>query len=498
MRLLFSDRFQRFVARCSFQERCEVAEAGFKWDDAFRQWWATDLAIADKLFKYAEGQALEKLEDRRSAFLDSIAHDAELDTADIVPDGLELLPYQKAGVAFITKRVNSLVGDDMGLGKTVEAIVACNVWRPASVLVLCPASVVINWQSEFDKWGLVDGLELCVLSYTKAARAEYLRSLLRPWGVLILDEAHYLKNYKAKRTKAVLKHLVGRAARVVALTGTPIPNKPREIFPIVSSLAPDLFGRSFDGFAKRYCDAHFDDFGYWNTDGSSNLTELQDKLRSTIMIRRQKEDVLRELPAKRYQTIVFDSDADKTARAAKLSDKPELNDLGGYDIEGSELGDMATQRRELGVAKVPKVLAHVRDVLQSEDKALVFAHHKDVVRLLAEGLAEFGVVTLTGETASEKRGEVVRDFQEGKARVFIGNIQAAGVGITLTAASVVIMAELDWTPASMDQAIDRAHRIGQRRSVLVQLLVLDGTLEAYIADVYKAKREVVKSALDIF
>lgn len=456
------------------------------------------------------------------------------------PAGLAYLPYQIAGIAYGCERQNVLIGDEMGLGKTIQAIGIANADESSrSVLIICPASLKINWQREWRKWdtkglsveiadtrGLPDA-EVVIVNYDIAWRLrDELRT--RPWDVLIMDEAHYLKNPQAQRTHAVFGAEVDeaviepiKARRRIALTGTPIPNRPAEGWTLFHALAPQVFS-SWYHYVTRYADAYRTPFGM-EVSGASHLSELQEKLRSTMMIRRLKADVLSELPAKRRQIIEFPADEADPAiaaeqhalrkqedRLAKLEAAAALamasEDGNAYHAavralrEGRRAAftEMAKMRHETALAKVPAVVSHLKDAMEgNRDKLIVFAHHKDVIDAMADAMQEVGVVQVTGDTPMAARQDAVDAFQnDPEVRLFIGNIQAAGVGLTLTASPHVVFAELDWVPGNMTQAEDRAHRIGQKNAVLVQHLVLDGSLDARLARTLIEKQAVLDQALD--
>ncbi len=318
--------------------------------------------------------------------------------------------------------------------------------------------------------------------------------------------------------------LVQRANRVLLLTGTPILNKPIEVQPLLAALAPEEFG-NFMGFAKRYAAAHQKNIGrrlVWDFSGASNLGELQERLRATVMVRRLKKDVLTELPAKRRQVVVMATNGAAAAVRAEqeawsrhesaieearadLDLAHAAGDKAAYEAAAKRLQlaakvafeEISLARHAVAVAKIPHVLEHVDGMLEEGvEKVILFAHHHDVVDALA---AHYGdqAVTLTGQTALEDRQAAVDRFQaDPSCKVFIGSITAAGVGLTLTAASHVVFAELDWVPANVSQAEDRAHRIGQHNAVLVQHLVLDGSLDARMAHILVEKQAVADAALD--
>lgn len=461
----------------------------------------------------------------------------EASRADVdlpVPTGLSYLPYQRAGIAYTLTRPNVLLADEMGLGKTVQAIGAVNASPDVrEVTIVCPASLKFNWKNEVLKWSTrptcvhIVGVDKTAKSYGEMLHPAVIVHVINydilkklpahaanP-DLLVLDEVHYCKNPKAQRTKAT-QALAKRAKRVLALTGTPILNKPVELWPLLQMLDPEAWdpggwsrgeqkgvgeGAGFFRFAKRYCDAHEEYRGarsYWNFDGASNLDELQERLRSTIMVRRLKGDVLTELPQKRRQLVLLVGGSKDSYASDMTAENYEetLADLRrGKKVSFEEISKV---RHSQAVAKAPLVVEHIKDALEGgSSKIVVFAHHRDVIEALEDGLEEYGVVTVTGDTPNEARQNAVEVFQtDPNCRVFIGSIGAAGVGITLTASAHVIFAELDWTPGNVTQAEDRCHRYGQKEAVLVQHLLFEGSLDARIAKILIAKQEVIDAALD--
>ena len=447
------------------------------------------------------------------------------------PEGLAYLPFQRAGIAFALARPSCLIADAMGLGKTIEALGVINADTSIrQVLVVCPASLKLNWLREAERW-LVRPLrvhianakhwptdaDMLIVNYD-ILHVHAARIVATEWDLLIADEVHLVKNPKARRSKAFYAI---RARRKLPLTGTPILNRPIELFPIINFLDPAGWP-SFFPFAQRYADAHQGAFG-WDFSGASHLDELQDRLRSTIMVRRLKSEVLTELPAKRRQIIeitangaagvvarerqAWTAQEDRTnalrdaVELAKATDDPAEYERAVSALQAgtrAAFAELARLRHETALAKVPKIIEHIAGALDGgTEKLVVFGHHHDVIAQLAEATSEYGAVVLTGETPLPARQAAVDRFQtDPSCRIFIGSITAAGVGLTLTAASHVLFAELDWVPANLSQAEDRCHRIGQRASVLVQHLVLDGSLDATMARRIVAKQEIIDRALD--
>lgn len=445
------------------------------------------------------------------------------------PDGMDYMPFQKAGIRYALDRTGVLIGDEMGLGKTIQAIGIINA-DPAitSAVIVCPKSLMLNWQRELSRWlvrpmtvsvGSAQG-DIVILNYEGLTK--HMPALTgRQWGALVVDEAHYIKNKSTVRSKNV-KAIAAKASRNIRLTGTPIVNRPVELYNIICDLHPAW--ANFWNYARRYCNGHSGYGGHMDLSGASNLDELQQRLRETVMVRRLKSQVLTELPRKIRQIIEVEADGEQKAairrerqyeaaseerlaalRAAVELSKAEseaayraavarLTEAGEVDFT-----ELARLRHETALAKVPAVVEHVRSILEddAEQKIIIAAHHHDVIDQLANRLLDFYPVTLTGQTKLDDRQAAVDRFQnDDRTRAFIGSITAAGVGITLTRANLVIFAELDWTPGNITQMEDRAHRIGQTETVLVQHLVLADSLDARMAQILVDKQKVIDSALD--
>lgn len=523
-----------FVCVCHFNDRHIPKSAGFKWGDPVPGRWATrDVRAAMSLSKYADDTCRDKLVMQAEQSKDAIEASwaAASDFQPKKPDGQEFFPFQRAGIHYaVSKRGIALLGDDMGLGKSPQACGIINELNPQSVLVVCPASLKLMWRDMLKTW-MVRPYDVTVLmprsvftrkpggiwiiNYDILQRFDGLYD--EPWDMVILDEAHYCKSNKSLRFKCVRRL---KAKHRLALTGTPFPNKPIEIQSVLGWLRPDLFGNRMR-FAMRYCDAHKDRFG-WKMDGATNREELNTLLRSEVLVRRLKKDVLTELPPKVRQVIelpcegledmlaeewdAYHKQEEVTQRLkvalqlAKASehDHEYKNAVAGLrDGMAAAFQEMALMRLRVAKVKVPFIIAHLGDVISPDHPVLCFAHHKEVVKSIVEGLAEHKPVFITGGTPIGRRHENVATFQSGGSDLFVGNMQAAGVGLTLTRSSHVVFAEIDWVPATMSQAEDRAYRIGQRDSVLVQHLVLEGSLDATMAKRLIEKQKVIDSVLNV-
>lgn len=461
----------------------------------------------------------------------------------LCPDGRSYMQYQRECIATAKDQRRILIADEQGLGKTIETIGILNQHpKYRRVLILCPASLCENWKVEIERWsiiprtiGIPQGSEwgnedIIILAYTSAWRERYeweIRS--HPWDLVIMDEAHRLRNHKTKQGEAIfgkskVPGIYGK--QVICLTGTPIVNRPSDAWAVLAYLWPDMFGNWFH-YVKRYC-AGNRLTGHWDVKGASNTEELGALLLKCGMIRRLKRDVLKDLPAKTRQIIPL-SPTEEVKRVINREKgvfelhKESIESLearrnaaavfedqgGGFEDAAKNLSvamnaafaELAAIRKELGLLKVVWVVEQAKSMLEDMDtkKLVIMAHHQDVIDSICAGLRKDGIgcVAYDGRTPRGKRQEIVNDFQSSPAiQVFVGNMQAAGVGITLTAADRMIFAEEDWVPSTLSQAEDRIHRIGQRGNVLIIHMVFDGSLDAYMLHTIIAKQEVIDSILD--
>lgn len=533
MQLIYEN--SRWEMICSFQEKDEVKEAGFRWDAVNKRWFTPVASIAETFKDVANETAIKALETVGEKI--EMSRSASVSEMQIpVPDDKNYFPYQHAGITYACQNESTLIGDEMGLGKTIQAIGVINATKPETVLIICPATLKLNWKKELQRW-LVDVRnihvlnssdqfptkpDIVIMNYDIATKFADQTKPLR-WSLLVCDEAHYMKNPKAQRTMSVVGYQKKvspiRADKKIFLTGTPITNRPIEIWPLVSYLWPSVFSNMFH-FAKRYCDASNTGWG-WDFSGHSNMEELQSLLRSSGMIRRLKKDVLTELPPKTRQVVVLPSDTVRglvgkeekqvkqfEAELKKLKKAVSIakaqKDEAGYKNAVSNLRqayniaftEMAAIRKELAIAKIPFVVEYVQAMIEEGGKVVVMAHHRDVVDHLQNEFGMSAVKLYGGMSEIEKSNNVDRFQTDPTCKVFIGSIHAAGVGITLTAAQKMLFAELDWTPANMLQAEDRIHRIGQQGNALIQQLVFDGSLDAKMAETLVRKMGVIERALD--
>ena len=429
------------------------------------------------------------------------------------------------------------------------------------VLIVCPASLKANWRRELENWLVFkmnilvvdtktesfDGANIIVINYDILPRFyQQLRAV--NYDLLVLDEAHYLNNPKTKRSQHIFGSRKGkkenwiepiRARQRIALTGTPVTSKPIDLWNICYRFDPKGLGASYSKYVYRYCAARNNGFGL-DVSGASNTEELQALLRMRFMIRRDKQTVLPDLPEKTRQIIELPREgliklaeqeltiaerhliAFEKALGVLPKDDPgefkwdsllhaleeKFGHLEGLPYEerakvlsSGELARfevMSEARKRLSLAKLPMVVEHVKNCLSTENKIILFAYHQEVIDELVESLKDFNPAVVTGKTPVAKRQQAVDRFQiDQDCRLFIGNIVAAGVGFTLTAASTVIFAELSWVPGELEQAEDRAWRIGQKNAVLVQHLVVEGSLDCHLVNIVIKKQSTIKKVLDL-
>ena len=451
-----------------------------------------------------------------------------------------LYPFQEEGVKQLIKwHGRALIGDDMGLGKTIQALTWLRLNPKAfPAVILVPASLKLNWKKEAEKWLETSDIE--VLSGTKpyplSAKLIIINyDILPAWldtllsyvpKTVILDEAHYIKNSEAQRTRTA-KRLAKGCQHVIAMSGTAVVNRPIEIFNAIALVNPGLMPSRWK-FAHRYCGAKHNGFG-WDFSGASNIEELHKFLKEHIMIRRRKVDVLTELPDKTYTTIPLEINNRKEYQQAEddfisyvrattmmqlIKMEEELHKTLDYvdgdilpkealiqqkinRIEGAETLVKIVALKQLAVEGIlSQVFDWIDDFLESGQKLIVFAVHKKVIDVLMQRYGKIAV-KIDGSVSIANRQAAVESFQNNKKiQLFFGNIKAAGVGITLTAASNVAFIEYPWAPGDMEQAEDRAHRIGQKNNVQIHRFIAVDTIVDKILALIDTKKKVVSAVLD--
>lgn len=416
----------------------------------------------------------------------------------------KLRPFQLAGVDYARQAKRCLIADEMGLGKTVQALAVLALDKVFPALVVCPKPLKLTWQMEIERWlprrslQLINagddlaGADLTVIHYNILSR--YANSL-REYGFkgVIFDEAHALKNHTTQMTKAAQKMVNGKGFYYrLLLTGTPLLNRPKELIAPLKIMGRlnDLGG--FDYFADRYCNARRSRAGtILEMDGAAYTLELNERLRATCYIRRTKAEVLPELPPK--QQVV---------QPMRLNNLTEYRRAERWlAIENEEHApESAIQQIErlqqlAAKGKLEAILDWIANFLETEgEKLVVFAHHLEIIHAIA---VQFNAPALTGAMPDAERARVMARFQsDPDMRLLVAGFKVGGVGLTLHAASHVAFAELRWTPAEMDQAEDRLHRIGQRSAVTAWYLYAPGTIEEDMYHILAEKRATIEQVTE--
>lgn len=395
----------------------------------------------------------------------------------------ELREFQKEGLSFLLANPRTLLADEMGLGKTVQALACLAATKEFPALVVVPPHLLRNWQTEITRFLRIEGkaARVCVLTGLKPYQPpeadvyviHYL--LLRGWKqvlpqmgfrMVIFDEIQELRHGGTEKYSAA-SLLAEGCERVIGLSGTPIYNKGSEIWNVVNILDYHCLG-DWESFTRAWCD------GYGN-----HLVRdpalLGDHLRREgLILRRTKEEVLTELPPKRRLVQEIDSD-DKVYRELMRPVMDKLGSLLALHPDAKERAMLEEQvgrgeRQATGVAKAPFVAAFVRALEDSGEKVLLFAHHHAVMDIYRKELAAYHPVFITGRESTGQKEEAVARFMEGRTNLCVISLRAAS-GLNLQRASCVVFGELDWSPAVHSQAEDRAHRMGQKDSILCYYLV---------------------------
>ena len=429
--------------------------------------------------------------------------------------GWRAFKHQEDGIKFLMKNKKCILADDMGLGKTYQSIVAALESGSERVLIICPSSLKINWMREVQnfcddvsitKGTYWDPSRFTIINYdilknfhtVEEKNKEYedweLRREIADFNpdLLILDEAHYIKNHKSKRG-AILKDLSKNFSceRVWLLTGTPIANRPMDYYNLLSIIDSPITN-NWVHYAKTYCDGmRFRKGGkyVWVTKGASNLDELASKTKRTIL-RRKKEDVL-DLPEKLVTPVYLELenvDGYKSVWEDYLS-KRKLEGKKGNPAR--DLVEMTLLRTFIAMETVPYSIEKAEEALELNKKVIIFCNFNDEMDAFNRHFGNKAVCVRGGMSDKQKQLSVDRFQEDDSCKVFVGQIKAAGVGLTLTKAEIVIMNSLDWVPGNHEQAEDRAYRIGQKETVNIYYMLMDDTIDTLVWDILNEKKKII-------
>lgn len=511
LRVVYRD--QLFVCQCSFQERGIPKAAGFHWTKPRPFWHTENPGVADRLRAHFEPSAKKQLARTKIEY-------APWSGPLPFPPSLAPYPFQKdPGATFALSRNKSYLGLAPGLGKTIVAALIRNALKVPTVII-SPPFLARNAFAEFSKWGTAQPLierydsreplgylvpDVLIVPDNQLGNPDARREIgdvvnhasrLGVEPCLIVDEAHRFKSFEAERTRILFggengaPGIIDSFPRQVYLSGTPMPNRPMELFPILSKVAPETIDyMTKEEYGQKFCGARFDGYA-WDYSGSSNLAELRERVIGPFMLRMRKGDAGIKLPPKTEEIVLIGELPPRMiALEAKILAKHSPEDL----VAGRVSSDhVSTYRKELGLIKVKPAVDFLRSLLDESDSPLViFAYHTEVIAKLAESLKRYQPLVITGSTPNKRRDEIVREFQTNpKRKLFLGNYLASGVGLTLTKASDVIFVEWSWVDAENEQGVDRTHRIGQTRDVHSRFLVYDNSMDRKLIETNLRKRTI--------
>jgi SWI/SNF-related matrix-associated actin-dependent regulator of chromatin subfamily A-like protein 1 len=421
------------------------------------------------------------------------------------------MDHQKEAIEKLVRNKKFILADDMGLGKTTATIIAALETGAKKILIVCPASLKINWQREIENYSdrsvyisegkkFSDEHDFVIINYDilknfhdpkKKDESTILKS---NFDLIIMDEAHMISNPQAQRTK-IVNDIAQKSTRVWLLSGTPMTSRPMNYYNLLN-LVDSPVAMNWMAYAKRYCNGFQFSVGkrkVWNVTGASNLDELRDRTQTHIL-RRLKEDVL-DLPEKIITPVYL-----------RLKSK-DYEDLMGeyfdwYDNNSEESSSLTLQfgklmkvRKIIASEKVKSTIELAENIIDQGKKVIIFTNFTDT---LQEIYNHFGksAVYLDGSCSKPHRQNSVDEFQTNdKIKVFVGNLKAAGVGLTLTSAEAVIMNDLSFVPAEHSQAEDRSHRIGQKNSTSVYYPIFENTIEGAIYDILNRKKKIISTVM---
>ena len=421
------------------------------------------------------------------------------------------LNHQKEAIEKLVGSRRFILADDMGLGKTTATIIAALECGVKKILIICPASLKINWQREIENYTdrsvfICEGKkfptdqEFVIINYDILKNfydpKVQEKSLIENYGfdLVIMDEAHMVSNPQAQRTK-IINSFVKQIKRVWLLTGTPMTNRPMNYYNLLNIIESPV-AQNWMAYAIRYCQGYQFMAGkrkIWNVQGASNLEELRDRT-SKQMLRRLKDDVL-DLPEKIISPIYLNlRSKDYEEMMGEYYDwfEKKSEESTSLTIQFSKLMKV---RKIIANEKVKHTIEIVENIIEQGKKVIIFTNFTETLQLIHNHFGKQSVY-LDGSCSKPKRQHAIDEFQDNdKIKVFVGNLKAAGVGITLTAAEVVIMNDLSFVPAEHAQAEDRAYRYGQKNNVLVYYPLFENTIEGAIYNILNHKKKIINTVM---
>ena len=421
------------------------------------------------------------------------------------------LSHQKEAIEKLVGSRRFILADDMGLGKTTSTIIAALETGAKKILIICPASLKINWEREIANYSdrpcyIAEGKKFSTEADFVIVNYDILKNFHDPkdkensllvqsnFELVILDEAHMVSNAQAQRTK-IINDFVKNIKRVWLLTGTPMTSRPINYYNLLNIIESPV-AQNWMAYAIRYCQGFQFRAGkrkVWNVTGASNLEELRDRTSKQIL-RRLKEEVL-DLPDKIITPVYLrTSSKEYKDLMGEYYDwlKNKTEESSSLTIQFSKLMKV---RKVIANEKVKETIEFAQNIVDQGKKVIIFTNFTDTLQLIHNHFGKESVY-LDGSCNKVQRQYAVDQFQENeKIKVFVGNLKAAGVGLTLTAAEVVIMNDLSFVPAEHAQAEDRAYRYGQKNNVLVYYPIFENTIEGVIYDILNKKKKIISTVM---
>lgn len=420
---------------------------------------------------------------------------------------MELYPYQVEDVKSLTERPRCILGSEMGVGKMIEALALVKQEDMASILVVCPKSLISEWELQIEQWLGKEWLDrFTILNYEKMRKDTVLAAIISyKWNLICFDECHKLKNPKAKQTKGATL-ISNDGARVILMSGTPMMSGPQDLFSLLRIISPTNF-KSHKDFIERYCvtvQLPKPPFVNIIVGPRKETQEELSNILSQYMIRREKKDVL-DLPPKLYRTIPVELEPSQLAKYKQMEDELFVLLDSGEQIFAPAITAQITRLRQICLE--PNLLSEIEKTSTPSTKTLllmdliegikgpvvVYTVFEKYTRILSAELTKHKVphTLFTGQTSIPDRTQALRDFQSNKYKVLVGTITTMGLGVTLTASHTVIFTDNYWTPAVNEQAIDRLHRIGQTEIVDILDMWAKHTIEDHVHRVLDRKEKPI-------
>ena len=421
------------------------------------------------------------------------------------------MSHQKDAIEKLVRNKKFILADDMGLGKTTSTIIAALETGAKKILIVCPASLKLNWEREIANYSdrivyIAEGKkfstehDFVIVNYDILKNFHDIKDKEKSeimkvnFDLVIMDEAHMISNPQAQRTK-IANDIASKSERVWLLSGTPMTSRPMNYYNLLN-LVDSPVAANWMAYAKRYCNGFQFSVGkrkVWNVTGASNLEELRERTQTHIL-RRLKEEVL-DLPEKIITPVYL---------RLKSKDYEELMGeyFDWYDSRPEESSSLTIQfsklmkvRKVIAQEKINNTIELAENIIEQGKKVIIFTNFTDTLNIIYNHFGKQAVY-LDGSCSKFHRQNAVDEFQTNdKIRVFVGNLKAAGVGITLTSAEAVIMNDLSFVPAEHSQAEDRSHRIGQKNSSSVYYPLFENTIEGAIYDILNRKKKIISTVM---